>query len=235
MTPLMPARFLMALISLAVLSLPGAKAEPPTATLVWNKAVDGLEAGIELTTAGVSANRRAPLNSRVDYKVLVRNVSSHERVLEIHSTPTPYLIPNDNLANALRARVLPERFRALNALDLSSASGVYDVKLAPGEAVVVRGELGMYLGAADLQSFPRVESVPTGKNWIIQPIRIHELNSAEKFQYEKLNASPYTEKRVVTILGRDGKTSEVSTSLIGGHVDGKLLLARIPIDVETRK
>ena len=236
MMPLLTsARFLTVLFFLAALSLPAAKADPPSGLPVWDKAADGLEPGLLLTTPGLPANRRVFLNSRVDYKVLARNASNQERVFEVHAHSDPYLVPDGSMRDAFRARVLPERFRALGVTDLSSMVGAYDVKLSPGEAVVVPGERGVYVGAADPQSFPRVETVETGKNWIIQPIRIHGLNAAERAQYVKTSATPYAEKRTVTILSRDGKAREVSVPLVGAHTDGKLLFAKIQIEVETRK
>ena len=106
------------------------------------------------------------------------------------------MIPNDNLRDAFGARVLPERFRALGVIDLSSQMG---------------------------------------KNWIIQPISIHGLNAVEKAQFGRMNPFPYTQKRTVTIIGRDEKAREISAPMIGGHADSKLLFARIQIEVETRK
>lgn len=235
MTPLTPTRFLMVLFSLVALRLPAGKADAPATPIVWDTAIDGLQPGFQLTTPGMSTNRRAPFNSRVDYNVLVRNASNQERVLELHANSAPYLIPNDNLREALRAPVLSKRFRALAVTPLSAASGAYDVKLAPGEAVVVPGELGLYLGNADPHSFPRVEAVQAGKNWIVQPISVRTLTAVERAQFERMNATPYATKKVVTIVGRDGKTSEISAPVIGAHADGKLLLARIQIEVETHK
>src|SRR5438270_3928323 len=91
-----PGRFVAVMLSLLALGLPGAKGDPPSVPIVWDKAVDGLEPGILLTTPGIAANRHLSLDSRVAYKVLVRNVSNRERIVELHASIAPYLIPEDN-------------------------------------------------------------------------------------------------------------------------------------------
>lgn len=235
MTVLMSARFLTVVFSVLALSLAFARADPPSTPVVWGKAVNGLEPGFLLTAPGPGTNRRVSLNSRVEYKVLVRNSSKQEIVMELHVSSAPYAIPDANIREALRSSSPPERFRAVAALDLSAAVGAYDVKLAPGEAVIVPGERGLYLGNADPQSLPRVESVPAGKIWIVQPISVHELTAIEKAEYARTNATPYSEKSVVTIVGREGTARAVSVPLVGARQKSKQLFAKAQIDVEARK
>ncbi len=207
----------------------------------WGKAVDGLEPGLLLTTSDLSKHRSVPFNSHVAYKVLVRNTTERERVFEFqcaNSGPpnsVSYLIPNDALRDALSARVIPAQFRALGAIDLATVFSAYAVKLAPGEAVVVPGEFDLYIGDADKQSYPRVEAIKAGMNWILQPITIRRLSDAEVVQYESILKSPYAEKRVATIVDRDGKTGQRPVSLSGARSAGKQLYARIQLDMETNR
>jgi WD40 repeat protein/beta-lactamase regulating signal transducer with metallopeptidase domain len=199
--------------------------------VIWGEAVDGLQPGFLLTTPGFPKNRRVSLNSRVDYKVLVRNTTGQERAFEFQCTKygpsnfDPYLIPNDNLRNALSSPILPERFRAGGLSDTALRSLAYAVKLAPGEAVVVPEEFGLYIGDADKQSYPRMEAIQAGMNWIVQPITIRHLTAAERLQAEN--------SAVVTTVDRDGKTGPRSVPLFSAQLEGKQLFARIPLEVGT--
>jgi beta-lactamase regulating signal transducer with metallopeptidase domain len=213
--------------------------------VTWGKAVDGLQPGLLLTTPGLANNPRLPFNSHVDFLVLVRNVSARERFIEVRRggsdpwNPTPYVIPNDELRDALRARVLPQRFQAVGVLELSEIVPAYDVKLAAGETVVVPqtwpfGARGLYLGDADKESFPRMETIKAGMNWIVQPITIRLLNAAEQAQAESMMQPSSSMRTVVTTIDHAGKTGQSPTALVGAQSGGKQLYAMIQLDIGPR-
>lgn len=210
--------------------------------VTWGKGVDGLEPGFLLTTPGLARNRRVLLNSHVDYQVLVRNITDRERFIEVRrggSDPwvtAPYFIPNADLRDALRSRIVPERFRAEGVLELSEIVPAYDVKLAAGEAIIVPqvwpfGARGLYLGDADKESFPRMEAVKIGMNWIVQPITIHPLSASEQADVERMNETSDATKTVMTTLDRDGKSRQRSVRLVGAQNGGKQLYAMIQLEV----
>ncbi len=68
----------------------------------WGEAVDGLEPGFWLTKSEDPRNLRIPMNSLVNYRVVVRNTMDKEieflvRLLPFGSKDVPYLIPSDKL------------------------------------------------------------------------------------------------------------------------------------------
>ncbi len=205
--------------------------------VVWSKAADGLEPGFLLNTPGLDRNKRVPLNSRLDYKVLVRNVSRHEIFIGVRCgianpwNDDPYLLPNDALKDALRSGILPERFRARGLTKLVPWPAGYDLKLAPGEAVVVPGEQSLYLRDADKASYPRIEAIQTGKNWLVQPITIHLLTAEEQAETERLMHIQYSGNKTVTTLGRDGKTGHKPAVQVGARSGGKQIFARMSLEI----
>lgn len=211
--------------------------------VVWGKAEVGLQPGFLLTTPGLSPNGHVRLNTRVDYMVLVRNVSNRERIFAFRSggsnpwSNAPYFIPNDDLRDALRSSSLPDRFHALGVTEMSEIVPAYEMKLAPGEAVVVPqtwpfGAKGLYLGDADQQSYPRIETIKKGKNWIVQPITIHLLTGEELVEFEQRSSSDAS-KTVVTIVGHDGKIDKRSIPMVGAQNGGKQLYSRVQLEVGT--
>jgi WD40 repeat protein len=192
----------------------------------WGKAVDGLEPGFLLTTPGLAKNRHVPFNSYMAYKVLVRNTTGRAREFAVHcrdiyGTDT-YLIPDDDFRKALGGSKIPDNYRASGILDTAVMYPAYVVKLSPGEAVVVPQEFGLYVGDAEKQSFPRMESVKAGKNWIVQPITIDRLTGGSEYP------APNT---VVMTVDRAGKTTQRSIPAVVVQSGGKQLYARIQIEV----
>lgn len=210
----------------------------PLEKVAWGQAVDGLQPGFLLTTAGLAENPRVPWNSHVDYQVLVRNVTAGDLYIEFrrgNSNPwqtIPYLIPNADLRDALRAQTLPERFRAIGVTELSTWVAGYQMKLGPGETVVEPDIPGLYIGDANKESFPRIEAVQKGNNWIVQPVTVHRLTAAEKNEYEMMSKTPFSTKKMVTVIDRDGKTGQRSVPQVGASPGGKQLYPRIQIQVE---
>ena len=207
----------------------------------WGKAVDGLEPGFLLTTPDLPQSRRVLLNTRLAYKILLRNATARDGAFSFQCSnygpwsAVPYLIPNADLRNALRSGTLPQRFRALAVSDLAVATPAYTVKLAPGEAVVVPEEFGLYLGDADKQSYPRMEAIQAGKNWIIQPMKIHRLNAVEEVQYESSLKTPYSQKKVATIVDRAGRTGQRPLPLGGVGSGEKQIFPGIPLEIGTKR
>lgn len=205
--------------------------------VAWSEAVDGLQPGFLLRRTGLADAARVPLNSWLGYTVLVRNTTERERVFEVRLGgtdpwgPAPYVIPGDQIGAALRAPALPERFRAQGPTALPLAVAAYLVRLAPGEAVVVPGSTGVYVGDADPSRYPRRETVQAGTNWIVQPITVRVLNAAETTQFEATLKTPYSSKKTVTIVGRDGKNRPATAALTGAQAGGKQLYARIPLEI----
>lgn len=207
--------------------------------VIWGDAVDELEPGF-LRTTDTPNPFRIPMNTQVDYRVLVRNRSDRERLIQVRLgnvdpwITSPYLIPNSDLSEATRTTTLPDRFRAIDVNRLYLWPPAYDVRLAPGEAVIIPGETGLYIGNAGKERFPRVERSQPGKHWIIQPITVHILTGEEEAQSERARKTPYSTKIEVTVIGRDGKSRNVSIPQAGARRDGTQLLAKMPLDIETR-
>jgi beta-lactamase regulating signal transducer with metallopeptidase domain len=227
----------------------------PLDAVTWGKAVGGLEPGFLLTTPNPSASRRVPLNSRVAYRVLVRNVTRKELSIGLWlggANPwrySPYLIPNDELRDALRSRVLPERFEARGVTELSEARPAYLVKLAPGAAVMLPGELGLGIGNgellqeankgagnqasqdADKLGFPRIDATKAGLNWIVQPVTVHMLSAEEQNEFQIIMGTPYSSKIALTFVDRNGRPVQRSVPLIGAGSGGTQLYARAQIEI----
>ncbi|MCW3094888.1 MAG: TonB family protein [Chthonomonadaceae bacterium] len=205
----------------------------PIDHVVWGKAVDGLEPGFLLNSPG-APNDRAPVNSHVYFQVLVRNTTHRECVFEVQcqnhdEMDIPYLIPSDDVVAALEARVIPAKYRALGTSSpLDGLFPGYVVKLAPGEAVVLPEGLGLYIGTAEKQSFPRIEEIKQGMNWIVQPVTIHSLTPAVLKEAETAN-----NKISVTVVSQNGKAGQRSVMQVPALSGGKRLLAKIQIEVGT--
>lgn len=220
-------------------TLDNARSVVPLEQVAWSKAVDGLDTGILITTPGLPDNRHVLLNSRVTYQVLVRNITDRDRSFEFQcsnygpSNFTPYCIPNDDLPDALRSRSIPDRFRAIGASDDAKVTPAYEVKLAPGESVVIPEVFGLYLGNTDKQSGPRMEAIKVGKNWIAQPITIHPLTSAEAVSYKRAGMAPNASKKRVQIVDHYGWTGQRSVPQFGARLGGKPCFARTQLEVRT--
>ena len=206
--------------------------------VVWGKAEDGLEPGFLLTTPNSPNNRGVPRNSLVSYKALVRNTTNQERIFELrcvnsNGLDVPYLIPSDVIAEALSGREIPAQYRAVNLTEMYIAAGAYDIKLGPGETVVVPRDLTLYIGDGDKNSHPRVETIKPGMNWIVQPITIRKMTDAEIAEAELILSTPYSQKMVVTIVDRNGKSIPRSVPLIGAGSGGRQIFAKIQCEVGT--
>lgn len=193
----------------------------------WGKAVDGLEPGFLLNTPGLP-NQVVPFNTQISYQVLVRNTSGQDRTFTVHckdfSEMDPYLIPGGEIHKALGGSKIPENYHAIGVIEEVKWFPAYIVKLAPGETVVVPNELGLYVGSADKQNFPRIEQVKMGMNWIVQPIAIHRLTAAELVQTDG-------SKTNVTIVDRGGKTVQRSVPSVIAKSGGKQFYAKIRLEL----
>jgi beta-lactamase regulating signal transducer with metallopeptidase domain len=205
----------------------------------WAPVVDGLEPGLLVTAPDLTNGARVPFNTHVTYKVLIRNVSGRTRVISFQCSNygpwsgVPYLIPNDSIRKALRSRVLPQEFRANAVSDMAVATPSYGVRLAPGESVVVPEQFGLYVGTADKQAFPRVESVKAGSSWLVLPMSIQLLTSAADLdQFERTSSTPYSEKRATVTISRDGKITPRQVPIFGTGASPRQVFARVKLSLE---
>ena len=205
----------------------------PMTRVVWGKAVDGLEPGFLLNLPGYP-NYGVAFNSLVSYRILVRNSTRQERVFEVQcqnhdNMDIPSLIPGDNIVEALDAREIPAKFRAIGGSSVTTGEFPgYVVKLAPGEAVVLPDELELYVGNADKTKFPRVEEVKPGMNWIVQPVSFHALNPKEI-----QDAIANNGKITMYVANRSGRAEQRSVTRIPALAGGKRLYAKIQLEVGT--
>ena len=134
----------------------------PLDKVVWNKAVDGLEAGLLLTSSP-----RVPMNSKLTYQTLVRNTSDKPisfmtRLLQYEGYEMPTV---DGKPTKGAKRGYP-------------VDPLYSVTLAPGESVIVpaqngRENLEIYVGEGGNNDSPSIAAITPGHQKIVQPITIY--------------------------------------------------------------
>src|SRR5262249_18482448 len=108
----------------------------------------------------------------------------------------------------------------------------YVVKLSPGEALVVPGEFGLYIGDAQQMAFPRMENVKRGRYWVVQPISIHALTQAEAARAATAQSNV---AHMVTVRNREGKASQRTATTVPARDGGTQLYAKIQIEVGMTK
>ncbi len=197
--------------------------------IVWGDVVDGLQTGFLFNTRGLPS-QKLPVNSRVTYQVLVRNTTHVDRNIEVQcqnfNELNPYVIPESDAKHALTGGAIPDTYRAIGIDDGREVFPAYPVKLAPGEAVVVPGDLELYLGDVEKQIFPRVEKIKQGLNWIVQPLTIQLLSPTEATEAQA------GEKNIkLTILGHDGKSSTRPTTWRAMGTGGTRRYAKFRLEV----
>ncbi|MBB6049428.1 M56 family metallopeptidase [Armatimonas rosea] len=139
--------------------------EPPRLALekvVWNEAVDGLQAGFLLTSSS-----RVPLGSKLTYQTLVRNTSNKPlafltRLLQYDGYEVP-TVDGKPTKGAKRGYPLDP---------------LYSVTLAPGESVIVpaqngRESLELYVGEGGSSDSPSIAAFTPGHLKIVQPVTIY--------------------------------------------------------------
>jgi beta-lactamase regulating signal transducer with metallopeptidase domain len=212
-------------------------AKGPLDSVIWWKTVDGLQAGFLLTSPGFP-NQRVPADSLATYRVLVRNTGGKEtrfvaRLIPHEHRDAPFLIPSDNITEALDAPTLPIEFRAEGSASVKRADPAYVITLMPGEAVFMPGQsglhdLGIFVGDADSEGFPKIAKVKPGMNWIVQPLQIEtfpipaavmQTSLLGRYQLTKVDAS--------------GKARTEPASRMVAFSGGKTLYPRIQLDVGT--
>ena len=134
----------------------------PLDKVVWGDAVDGLAAGLLLTSSP-----RVPLNSKLTYQTLVRNTSNKPisfmtRLLQYDGYETP-TVDGKPTKGAKRGYPLDP---------------LYSVTLAPGESVIVpaqngRENLEIYVGEGGSSDSPSLATITPGHLKIVQPLTIY--------------------------------------------------------------
>ncbi len=173
----------------------------------WCEPMDGLQAGIMFAQSAASGPRTLPVNSAIEFSVLIRNTSTRVQMFEAQcwnadGLDIPYLIPGSQLNNAFTAPDGLKPYRAdswpYSALGLIPS---YSLKLNPGETVVIPGSFGLYVGAAKQNKYPQISKASAGVYWVVQPVRIQKMSRED---YVKLaSSSPIA----VTIFNSNGKST----------------------------
>ncbi|MCW3096811.1 MAG: TonB family protein [Chthonomonadaceae bacterium] len=206
--------------------------------VVWGDIVDGLQPGFLRTTPEGANNRRVPSNAKVTYRVLVRNNTRRDRVVEVacqdFTGMSPYLIPDSDIRKALSGSKIPDDYRAggvygdMLRSDEREVFPAYPVKIAPGEAVILPEVLSLYIGDADKQHYPRIEQIKPGRHWIVQPVMVRALTPEEAAE-----AMAGEKKIKLTLVSRDGKPGILFTTWRAVDPGSRKLYARIPLEFGT--
>jgi len=188
----------------------------PLDKVIWNEAVDGLQAGFLLTSSA-----RVPLSSKIAYQTLVRNTSNKPisfltRLLQYDGYETPTV---DGKSTKGAKRTYP--------LD-----PLYSVTLAPGESVIVpaqngRENLEIFVGEGGSGGNPSIATITPGHLKIVQPITIYR--SPEKYSLADLMGL-YTLSKV----SPEGRVRTEAANRASGKIDGgQTLEAYIYLEVGT--
>lgn len=204
----------------------------------WGEAVDGLEPGFWLTKSEDPRNLRIPMDSLVNYRVVVRNTMDKEieflvRLLPFDDQDVPYLIPSSQLDP--KGKITPpqpaKEFQARGAANvLDSINPAYVITLAAGESALIPGEFGLYVGQAPDERYPQIANFEPGTHWIVQPLRVHPLADTERAELNRLLG-----EFQVTKIDRDGKTRQEPVVRVGAPDDskGKPAFAKYHLEVGT--
>lgn len=176
----------------------------------WGEAVDGLEPGFWVTKSEDPRNLRIPMDSLVNYRVVVRNTMDKEieflvRLLPFGGKDVPYLIPSDKLDP--KGKITPpqpaKEFQTQGAAkELSGFNSIQAITLDAGESVLLP-ECGLYVGKAPDERYPQIADFVPGTHWIVQPLLVHPLSFKERGEFVRLG-----EKDSLTKIARDGKTRQ---------------------------
>jgi len=176
----------------------------------WGEAVDGLEPGFWLTKSEDRRNLRIPMNSLVNYRVVVRNTMDKEieflvRLLPFGGKDVPYLIPSDKLdpKGKITPPQLAKEFQAEGSANVFGwLNAVQAITLDAGESVLLP-ECGLYVGKAPDERYPQIADFVPGTHWIVQPLLVHPLTFKERGEFDRLGG-----RDTVTKIARDGKTRQ---------------------------
>jgi|GEM_PF-2756420 beta-lactamase regulating signal transducer with metallopeptidase domain len=206
-------------------------------SVIWWKKVKGLQAGFLLDSPGLP-NLSVPYDSVVKYRILVRNTTDKRIKFMARSVPNdyrdaPFLIPSDNITNALDASNLPAEFRATDGRQGWKYDLAYEMKLGPGESTIIPAhsgsdDLGLYIGGGKGNGLPTIRKVKAGMNWIVQPLQIQvstEPGYGTGFLFEGL----YFQTRI----DREGNASREPATRIQAGKGGTILHPRIQLEVGT--
>lgn len=207
----------------------------PLGRILWGDAVDGVQPGFLLKAPGLADTRRMPFNSQVTYQVLVRNTSRQERGFEVQCKDFHEMglswIPDAELHKALGSRSISSNYRVIELDELVDGYLGSVVKLAPGEAVLLPEELHLYVGDAKKESYPRIEQIKPGKNWLVQPIMARALTPEETAEDLASITSPYGNGINLTILMRDGSAVKRLGAQQGIRGGSRKLYAKMPLQI----
>lgn len=206
-------------------------------SVIWWKTVDGLQAGFLLTSPGFP-NQRIPDNSLATYRVLIRNTTDKEtrfvaRLIPHEHRDAPFLIPSDNITEALGAPKLPVEFRAEGGASSKHADPAYVITLMPGEAVIMPGQsglhdLGIFVGEADSEGFPKIAKIKPGMNWVVQPLQIQTFPIPAAARRTSLLG-----RYELTKVDSSGNVRTEPATRMAAFAGGKTLYPRIQLDVGT--
>ncbi|WP_309715607.1 M56 family metallopeptidase [Armatimonas sp.] len=193
--------------------------------VVWEKAVDGLQPGIFLTGPG-----QVSPSGKISYQVLIRNTTNKPIEFTVQCLPNceshqrPYLVPDSEMTRIGAGQAIPAQFRTPERTVWMIFSE-YVVTLAPQESVQVPGDFTLALGRGG-NTYPYIETVQPGKNWLVQPVKVHQITPAERAKYTRLQG-----KFKLTKIDAVGKVREESEGRIVESGEGKLLFPRAAVEV----
>ena len=193
--------------------------------VVWEKALDGLQPGILLTGPG-----QVSPGGKISYQVLIRNTTNKPIEFIVQCLPNcerhqrPYLVPDSEMARIGAGQAIPAQFRTPERTVWMIFSE-YIVTLAPQESVQVPGDFTLALGRGG-NTYPYIETVQPGKNWLVQPVKVHQITPAERTKYTRLQG-----EFKLTKIDAVGKVREESEVQIVESGEGKLLFPRAAVEV----
>lgn len=216
---------------------PAETSKIPLEDVIWWEKVQGLQAGFLLDSPG-RPNHRVPLDSVVKYRVLLRNTTDQKMTFMARPVPVdfrdaPYLIPSDNIVDALNSPTLPVRFRAERGRQGWKYQLAYEMTLEPGESAVIpahRGGdvLGLHVGDDDAGELPTIATVKAGMNWIVQPLQVW-LSTEPGYGTGGLFEGLYFQTRV----DREGRAKSEPATRCEVTDGGTVLHPRIQLEVGT--
>jgi S1-C subfamily serine protease/beta-lactamase regulating signal transducer with metallopeptidase domain/protocatechuate 3,4-dioxygenase beta subunit len=202
----------------------------------WNEAIGGLQTCI-LSGDSPDAPGIVEMNEMLAYGVTVRNPTD-KRLDFLTRIELPYLVPEEQMQGELSPQFRAEPLSSAPRLQES----IYRLSLEPGEAVFLPGinaarfpdtavSMGDAMGTMPDEEgdFPRIATVHVGTNWLVQPLTIQMLTTAEA---EAIKSLP--EEVEIMKVDAKGKPSEAKVSLVDATLTGKAVVAKQRIEVATR-